>query len=454
MAAIITNYYRLFNARQFVESFAEPYASSDANANTYHYVFIGRPQVWDNENLPPTPVDTMKLQSDVYKDMIAMKRLYNTDVSHVVPREDWVSSTVYDEYDHDRTATNPASSGATSLYLSNFYVMTDEYKVYKCLFNNNGAASTVKPTSTGTTSVTLADGYIWKYMYTIDTDSILKFLTPEFMPVLVNTTVRDAAVEGAIDVIKIVSGGAGYVSTPNVQIYGDGNSTATVAVAALNGGNVANITMTSVGNGYHVANVVIAGGNPAANATARAILSPPGGHGSDAVNELGGYYVMMTSRLTYNEGAGDYPTVNDFRRIGIVTDPKNFGTQTRATANTLAANYTLSTNTTSAAFTIDEIVTGSTSGAKARILSTTDPVVGGLANTRITQPLEDTITNHVAFVVGETITGNVSGSTGNITQILNPEVQPHSGTVIYVDNRRNISRQADQAESIHIVIEF
>lgn len=452
MAAIITNYYRLFNAKQFVESVAEPYASSDANANTHHYVFIGRPQQWDNENLPPTPVDSINLQFDAYKDMIALKRIFGGDVAHCVPREDWVSGTVYDEYDHDVTSTNPAYSGATTLFLANFYVMTDEYKVYKCLFNNGNSASTVKPTSTSTSPVTLADGYVWKYMYTIDTDSILKFLTPEFMPVLACSTVQAAAVDGAIDVIKITYAGNAYVSTPTVNIVGDGSGA--TAVATLSGATVANITMTARGSAFHVANVTLTGGAPGANAQARAIMGPPGGHGKNPIDELGAYYVMVTAKLNYDEGSGDFPVTNDFRRIGMLIDPQNHGSNVRANANTLTAVYSLTTANTTAAFAVDEIITGNVSGAVGKILSTTDPVVGGAAETRFIQPLADANTNQVAFTTSDYITGSNSGSVGRVTAVNSPEVKLHSGTVLYVDNRRAISRAADQSESIHIVIEF
>ena len=455
MAAIITNTYRMFNARQFVESVREPFAGGDANANSILYVFIGRPQSWDNENLPPTPVDTISLQYEVYKDMIAMKKVYREDVAHVIPREDWVSGTVYDEYAHNRTSTNPATpgSGATSLFTSNFYVMTDEYKVYKCLFNNSGAASTIKPTSTSTSPVELADGYIWKYMYSIDTDSIVKFLTPEFMPIVACTTVQAAAVDGAIDIIKVTYAGNAYVSTPTISITGDGNGV--VATAIVAGGLVSNINVSSPGTGYRTANAQVLGGAPNANAVACVIIGPPGGHGSNPIDELGGYYVMINSKLTYAEGAGDYPVTNDFRRIGILVDPLDSATGlTRLTSNTASATNSLITANTTAAFAIDEIITGNITGAKARILATTDPIVGGLSTTRFIQPLNDTAVNQIKFTTSDWILGGTSGSLGRVTSVVNAEVVRDSGTVLYVDNRKAIARAADQSESIHIVIEF
>ena len=61
--------------------------------------------------------------------------------------------------------------------------MTDDYNVYKCLANNNsGGTSTTKPTGTGTTIITTADSYKWKFMYQISAARALKFVTPSYIP--------------------------------------------------------------------------------------------------------------------------------------------------------------------------------------------------------------------------------------------------------------------------------
>ena len=66
------------------------------------------------------------------------------------------------------------------------------------------------------------------------------------------------------------------------------------------------------------------------------ILPPEGGHGSDHETELNGKRVMTNIRLTYSEGQGDFPVDNDFRRIGIIADPYNWGTTTFSTADTFS----------------------------------------------------------------------------------------------------------------------
>ena len=83
------------------------------------------------------------------------------------------------------------------MYDAKYYVITDEYNVYKCIRtgradNGSTVASTVKPTGTSATAlVETSDtgagsgrGYLWKYMYTVSGASdTIKFVTTDFMPV-------------------------------------------------------------------------------------------------------------------------------------------------------------------------------------------------------------------------------------------------------------------------------
>ena len=121
---------------------------SSESAATNIYLFIGRPQAWPNDNSPTTPADNNDTAFNAYDDMVALKRVTSTDITHAVVRRDWVSGTTYDEYAHDYSSSNTANSGATSLFAATFYVLTDDYNVYKVINNDGNTASTVKPIST------------------------------------------------------------------------------------------------------------------------------------------------------------------------------------------------------------------------------------------------------------------------------------------------------------------
>ena len=77
-----------------------------------------------------------------------------------------------------------SSTGKQKLEEAAFYVVTDEYNVYKCLDNNNNARSTVKPTGTALDPFETSDGYIWKFMYNIPINLRNKFYTDDHIPVV------------------------------------------------------------------------------------------------------------------------------------------------------------------------------------------------------------------------------------------------------------------------------
>lgn len=471
MPAIITSKFRINNAEQLVESFGE-------TASTKMYLGIGRPYPWTNEKAPPAPVDTLEQEYLYWQDMLAVKRCTASDVTLSVIRRNWTSGQYYDMYRQDYSASAGAigvntSTGAAvirnSLFDAAFFVVTDEYNVYKCLYNRNSSnqvvASTVKPTGKSTSAITTADGYVWKYMYTIAPSDVIKFISTDFMPVKEVTSnpgqydayidqwsVREAAVDGRVDTVVVTAGGSGYTTAPTVAILGDGTGATATAVIDSGSGQVVKINITNGGTGYTYATIQMQGGN-GTNAAARVILPPQRGHGFNPVEELGGYYVMMNVRLEYDDGTGDFPVDNDYRRIMLIRDPFNYGTTVISTATTMKATRELTINTAVSTFLEDEIITGGTSGAVGRIINI---AVGASTTTiRYIQLSADAgNVNGADFATAEVITGTTSLSTGTISALSNPEVQPFSGDVLYVENRRLINRAPDQIEDIKIIVEM
>lgn len=120
------------------------------------------------------------------------------------------------------TKKDSSYSGATNLETAEFYCVTDDYNVYKCLFNNNNKPSTVRPTGTSDQVITLSDKYKWKYMYTIPLSLRNKFLTLSTMPVVtaLNTQFYSA---GSIVSASIESPGKSYdPALTTLTVSGDG----------------------------------------------------------------------------------------------------------------------------------------------------------------------------------------------------------------------------------------
>ena len=485
MAAIITNKFRINNAEQFVESFSE-------SAATTYYLFIGRSHSWATDTdgqgrsinegtdaSPPTPNDDITSEFYNYDDMLGAKLLTSSDVSHVIPRRNWTTGTTYDMYEHNISSSNAANSGATNLFDSTFFVMNSSFAVYKVIENDGATASTVEPTSTSNSIFETSDGYRWKYMYSLTSSETLNFMSTDFIHVSTDSTVSAAAVDGALDTILVVAGGSSFTTSSGstisaIPIRGDG--TGGIASVTISSGAVATATVTTAGSGYTFAYIrdadIIAAtnaGGAGSGANLNVIIPPKGGHGSNAVKELGGFFVMLNKSLVGVEGTSDIGVGNDFRRIGLLRDPTNFGTSTVASATTRRQIYAVKFSSVSGTYTADEEINQASTGAVGKVVEyDSTNLILYYYQTRFPDCGIDSNANLTAFSGANAITGQSSSAsatpdTSNSNTVngvefssgyANPELAYDSGDIIYVEERSPITRASDQTENVKLIIEF
>ena len=528
MTAIVTTPFRVVNA----QNFKEDVASSSV------YVAIGKSDVWSNstsdttDTTPFTPLDNIDNIAGAYQQMIGMKKVTAGEVAHVVNRHTWTSGRSYVAWDSDDA----------TIYDKAFYIITSEFKVYKCIVAGAGA-STIEPVHINTEPTAESDGYKWKYMYTVTVTDAEKFLTISYMPVntlgypttatvngatssataatlsaananiKVGQLVTGAGISGSVTVanisgttltlssaqsltdggtltfgrfantdvnyanqtaqinslahgkaagierIEVTAAGQDYSSTPTVTITGDGTGATATAVMAGSGSSqtVSSITVTDKGTDYNVADIVISGGGGSL-ATARAVISPPNGHGTDPISELGAFFVAINTQLSGSEG-GDLTVGQDFRQISLIKNPQNFGSDVIASATTLRARRSLrlASGASLTGFAVDQVISGSTSGAKAYLIEidTSNKVLYYYQNEK---------TGFGNFVSGDTITGtlpnggsaalNTGDAFGTIANGYGPEVKRNSGQLIFLENRDPINRSSSQIEDIKLIVEF
>ena len=218
-------------------------------------MYIGNTTAWSDENAPPTPRDSVfENTHDSWDSMIAAKKVVQSYTSHVIPRNNWTSGSVYAMYKED----------VDTLYANTvnpFHVMTTDFNVYKCMDNANNSTSTSVPTSVSTEASAIddkygLDNYKWKYLYTITAAEALKFVTPNYIPC---KTLRNAnsigltgstgmplddgsnqydievnSVDGSIDVYNITDAGSNYLFFSGATI---GSTTTTFFETATAGIN-------------------------------------------------------------------------------------------------------------------------------------------------------------------------------------------------------------------------
>ena len=509
--------------------------TADTNAEALTGVYR-----YATEDVPPVPLDNQTEKYDVYDDIIAAKRITTDFARSVIRRFNWdtAANPVFDMWKPDYSTTpgsggqigKASATGATNIADAKFYLINSQYEVFKCLFNGQNPANpggqpvTNEPKTTpsagqGTyangifTEDPAANGYIWKFMYTIPTDDVLRFLSTDFMPIVLPTDATRQATEAlataapdSINVVLVEDGGTGLTNgTYYAPIVGDG--TGGKVEITIAGGALSEVTVTDAGSGYTYASVPLqdglVNGDPGwtgsaiglytdaglttsatgavpANATGalEVVLPPQGGHGANMEEELNAKRVMTNIRLTYAEGSGDFPVDNDFRRIGIIRDPYAAGGTTFATAPTLSGVYAVKVNGATADFVADETISQTTASggtAYGTVVSwERDSGNAGPGGAGVLKYIQSPSLHTDAGVVrafensGNAITGAQSLASGTVdggnndqlvgvtfsSGLASPEIGNNTGEIIYVENRRLITRAADQIEDIKLVIEF
>ena len=591
MAAIISEKFRIFNAKQFLESLSEGSGDSDANRSRM-YFFVGRPQQWKTyleiygvsstnfsvgetitlssgtltgtvsevypnsllltgvsasatvtagatvtggtstatakagvyrfatEDVPAAlaDFDNQEEKFGLYDEMIAYKRINSANARHVIRRVNWATGITYDMWRPDYNSQKQTATSQSSLASSDAkYAVLNAtaYEVFTCLYNGtsstnpSGVASTYVPSTNPVSGEgTYASGiytepsgnYVWKYIYTIPTDDVIKFLSSDFMPVVLNSTVQSGAVDGAIGAVILKDIGANLPTSATLYaaILGDGTG-GKVRITTNSSGALTGAFVEAAGTGYTYANVILKSGflftNTALSAAAtvgatakgsvEVVIPPQGGYGADPVMELNSKRIMTNIRLTYAEGSGDFPVDNDFRRIGILQDPLQYGSSNYYSSDTATGLYAIKITAATGNYIVDEEITQTIGGviSKGKVVSwvldtgsttagvlkyiqlpdihthegvvvsfkatASQPIVGGSSG------ISGTV--QVAFtgaLLGSTFATGVDSANPSNGGLALPEIKSNSGELIYIENRRLITRAPDQIEDIKLVIEF
>ena len=218
------NWYEEFKANS-----ADNYYMGFARTNTWGKV-SGNTLLTGGDTTPPLAFDTTNGTFQTWRDMIGMKRIRQIDAYHVIPRYDWKTGTVYDEYDPDVELFQDGKPSYSSVYdTSNwpkqFFVFTNENNVYKCISNNRGVESTSQPVGTTTNIFQTPDGYKWKFLYKVPED-LDRFITDDYIPVEyleslsaddTNTErrlqwdVQESTLDGKIEHISVSENGSQFI---------------------------------------------------------------------------------------------------------------------------------------------------------------------------------------------------------------------------------------------------
>ena len=383
MVAVNQNDLRVRNAENLIESLSDDKSS---------YVFMGRSSKWEDDvaipmvprqragdQSPPYPENNYRDFIKTYDQMLSLKKIYRSDLYHMIPRIDWTSGVVYDMYRHDYTEFRRSSTNGSNLYDCLFFVITQSRDVYVCLDNGMGSQSLVEPQSTTDEPFYTSDGYQWLRLYNVTTMNMITHSTNNFIPILDKKV--SSTVNGGVYTVVIESSGNDYTSypagAPNLVPYYyckiTGNGSGAIARVTISNNRISEIRVVNEGSGYShaildfVANRVYAsigdlnnnvnGLNPLGDGTfeSTVIISPPGGWGYEKISssdpnvseeeskksirrlarQLGGTRVGVFSDM--KSQLADFIMDTNFRQIGIIRNPQTI--ESEQDVETLSSHY-------------------------------------------------------------------------------------------------------------------
>jgi hypothetical protein len=210
------------------------------------------------------------------------------------------------------------------------------------------------------------------------------------------------------------------------------------------------------GNSFTTATMTVStqpGASSPSGAVITPIVPPKGGHGFDAVSELGGYFAMINTKLTQSE-SGAFTTSNDFRKIGLLKDPNTNGGFVRYTSDTADQAKVITYSAANEAVTGDITIQQGTGGPTAYVVD---------VNTAASTMRVIDTTNGDSDTVGYdgkpgSLRTSVAATSGTlsftVSAVANGAMSIGSGEIIYIENRAPVARAADQTEDIKLIIEF
>ena len=516
MSAVVTDQFRIFNAENFVNSVLD--------TNNSYYVFLGFSNPSSPEpgfgrtttdKWPLEPVDNFQYEYQYRDTSLFGKRINSKNIRRVIRKIQWTTNTPYDMYRHDYSSSNPSKVAKSGrLYDSNYYVINSDYNVYICIDNGSDLTPTVgnsqdeptftdlEPSAAGTSS----DGYVWKYLFTVNPSDIVKFDSTEYIVVpndwdtTTNSQIQNVREAGNSEVnfnqikkVSIVDQGFGYTGSELCDILGDGSGGK--VLVTTKDGKIESTTVTAGGSGYTYGIVNL---KPLQNGTSNfakliPIIPPSRGHGYDIYQELGADKVLVYAR--FDDSTKDFPTDAKFSQVGIIKNPSTYSSKnviyTGSEYSSLGAiKLTPSDNLRDNVSIGSTITQSNTDGTSKGYLASYDQITGVIkyyqdrslyfgndvdqtdyadVNTE-SKIIPFTGDASIVFASGgpenEDVEKNFNGSTlttGNqeinlgvefTDGVANSEINKTTGDVIYIDNRKLVTRDSRQKEDIKIILEF
>lgn len=401
---------------------------------------------------------------------LTLHRILPGGISRCVPRIDWINNRIYNAWPSEE----------------NFYVLVREFvsgvgrlNVYKCLFSPN-TPSLNAPTGTSASPITMSDGYVWQYLYSISNSDAVRFLNTEFMPVPERVTEEEAA--------TLVPGTSRYLQysvQENAQlgaVYGfafdsdtlkagrdsDWTLDRTVQVRVSDSrldsdlieqhfqatirydseSNSFKPALTQNGLGYvGVLKVKDQDGKLLPGCTSK--IAGGLGHGSDAPSDLNAVNIMLVSR---NIPQDEFLPLaqNQYQMANLIRNPIDIATENIASQDFYVACKSFKVDATTASYNVNDIIKPYPvdDGRRARVVAVDLNRVYYINFVNDKENEKFTDSEQVVLIDGV-------NKIHTINKTFDRDIIFNSGELIVADwKARPLIRSQDQIESINFVLSF
>ena len=494
MSAIITDDFRRNTAKALIDELKKT-----TSPNVDYFVGIGKSDAWENdvnglaENntgfSAPTPTGSVHENREALMNLIAMVKVKSDKVRHVIPYVKFDTGRRYKVYDPSDPNCFFVGSDENGTIYPCYAIVESTRKILLCLSNNGTGATSVEPTSLTTygSVYSATDGYCWTYMTDLEDNSPLD--TSQFVSIQDNDDAAsaDAATGGLLYGFGIVDGGSGYVAGDKFQFIGTQTNGTTVRIdltPSVSSGAITGITF-DIGSGYDISDpsnlpkdfvkgsvdiyALDTQGDriepTGTGAKLIPLIAPADGFGGNVIDDMPSWFVGIAADFIGDlESDGQ---IIDYRQISLIKNP-TIGED----SDSAGTDYVADDDAVDCLRWF--VVENGTPTAALSALSTGDPIqLVDDSSDAINNPVKayfdhyDAVNGRVYFHQnfnsnvnqGDfSSTGDITDTSGNAlfsyTAIVEPEYTRFTGNVIFLENRKPISRSLTQTEEIKIILQF
>ena len=168
----VTSSYRTYNASNFIEDI-----NTEVSGNEYY--------IFGSSITSSRSINSEFSEREFLEKTLFGKKINTDNLFYLIDNNRWIAGTVFDQYDDTEDLS-------TKKFYAIVYPgdnLTGDYRVFKCLFNNYNTPVSDPPNYLDIDNEQIyrsADGYVWKYMYSIDSIDFEKYRTLSYVPIIVS----------------------------------------------------------------------------------------------------------------------------------------------------------------------------------------------------------------------------------------------------------------------------